>query len=429
VSTNVGLLQGDAVPAMDTPATARERFRVFGRRGSRFVVACVVALLAVSALGGCTRPQPAAIPRPADPVEFPDAEEPSPPVPLSQLQLEIVPLWKNFTAPLYLTNAGDGSDRIFILEQGGTIRIIRNGSVTYVPYLDVSELLSSGGERGLLGLAFAPDFETSGSIYINYTDERGDTVVARYTADDPASDEPKWSAPETVLTVKQPFSNHNGGCLQFGPDGLLYVGMGDGGSAGDPDNNAQDSTALLGKMVRIDVSGTSFKPEVWAKGLRNPWRFSFDESSGALWIGDVGQGAWEEINVVPDDKPGVNYGWNRWEGTHVYPEGSTRTGKSGFTFPIAEYPHPEGESVTGGYVYRGTDYPAMIGTYVYADFVKGWIGAIQTTAPDGTKLAKPEERTMLQSDTRPASFGVDEDGELYLVDYRGTIYGVTGAPK
>ena len=350
-------------------------------------------------------------------------------MPLSKLRLKLEPLWKDFAAPLYLTNAGDGSGRIFVLEQGGTIRVVRDGSVAPGTYLDVGKLLSSGGERGLLGLAFAPDFETSGRIYINYTDTRGDTVVARYTADNPASDEPGWSAPETVLTVKQPFSNHNGGCLQFGPDGLLYIGMGDGGSAGDPDNNAQDSKALLGKMVRMDVSGTSFKPEVWAKGLRNPWRFSFDESSGALWIGDVGQGAWEEINVVPANKSGVNYGWNRWEGAHVYPEDSTRTGKSGFTFPIAEYPHPDGESVTGGYVYRGTNYPAMIGTYLYADFVKGWIGAVRTTAPDGTELAKPEVATMLESETRPASFGIDESGELYLVDYRGTIYVVAGTPK
>lgn len=369
------------------------------------------------------------IPRPAEPVPLPAAEASSSPVPLSQLRLKLEPLWKGFSAPLYLTHAGDGSGRLFVLEQGGTIRVVRDGAVTPEPYIDVSKFLSSGGERGLLGLAFPSDFETSGRMYINYTDKRGDTVVARYTADDPASDKPGWSAPETVLTVKQPFSNHNGGCLQFGPDGLLYIGMGDGGSGGDPDNNAQNPKALLGKMLRIDVSGTSFKPEVWASGLRNPWRFSFDASSNALWIGDVGQGAWEEINVVPGDKSGVNYGWNRWEGTRAYPEVSTRTGTSGFTFPIAEYPHPEGGSVTGGYVYRGTRYPAMIGTYVYADFVKGWIGAIRTTAPDGSELSKPEAATTLQSETLPSSFGVDESGELYLVDYRGTIYIVTGTPK
>jgi len=403
-----------------------------GRSGAarfRFVLGAIAVVLAAGVLGGCARPQPAAVPRPPEPVPLPAAEASSPPVPLSQLRLQIEPLWKNFTAPLYLTNAGDGSGRLFIVEQGGTIRIVRNGSVTRAAYLDVSKLLSSGGERGLLGLAFAPDYKTSGRIYIDYTDKRGDTVVARYTADDPASDAPKWSVPETVLGVKQPYPNHNGGCLQFGPDGLLYIGMGDGGSAGDPGNNAQNSGSRLGKMLRVDVSGTSFKPEMWAKGLRNPWRFSFDASSGALWIGDVGQGAWEEINVVPADLAGVNYGWNRWEGTHAYPENSKRAGKSGFTFPVAEYPHPDGESVTGGYVYRGANYPAMIGTYVYADFVKGWIGAIRTTAPDGTKLAKPEVRTLLQSETRPASFGVDESGELYLVDYRGTIYVVTGAPK
>ena len=398
-------------------------------RPALLAASAVAALLAVSLLGGCARPQPEAVPRPAEPVQPPAAEASSPPVPLSKLRLEIEPLWKNFTAPLYLTHAGDGSGRLFVLEQGGIIRIVRDGSVTPVAYLDVTDVLSSGGERGLLGVAFAPDFESSGRLYINYTDRRGDTVVARYTADDPGSDEPTWSAPETVLTVKQPYANHNGGCLQFGPDGLLYIGMGDGGSAGDPDNNAQDSASLLGKMLRMDVSGSSFTPEVWAAGLRNPWRFSFDASSGTLWIGDVGQGAREEINVVPDDESGLNYGWNRWEGSRPYPEGSNRTSKSGFTFPIAEYPHPQGGSVTGGYVYRGTKYPAMIGTYVYADFMKGWIGAIRTTAPDGTTLAKPEVRTMLQSKTQPASFGVDESGELYLVDYRGSIYAVTGTPK
>jgi len=399
------------------------------RRRWLLAVGAVAFLLAAGLLGGCARPQPSPVAKAPEPIPLPVAEAPSPPVPLSQLRLEIEPLWKDFTSPLYLTNAGDGSGRLFILEQGGTIRIVRNGSVTPAPYLDVGKLLSFGGERGLLGLAFAPDFETSGRIYLNYTDKRGDTVVARYTADDPASDEPSWSAPETVLTVKQPYANHNGGCLQFGPDGLLYVGMGDGGSAGDPDGNAQDPKSLLGKMLRVDVSGTSFKPEIWAKGLRNPWRFSFDASSSALWIGDVGQGALEEINVVPTDKADVNYGWNRWEGTRAYPEKSKRPSTSGFTFPIAEYPHPEGESVTGGYVYHGSNYPAMIGAYVYADFVKGWIGAIRTTAPDGTKLAKPDDLTMLRTKTRPASFGVDESGELYLVDYRGTIYVVTGAPK
>ena len=401
-------------------------------RSSLSVALTAAALLALvvaaPVIGGCARPQPSpvedrvAVPKPV-------AEPPSPPVALAQLRMELKPLWRDFTAPVYLTNAGDDSGRIFVVQQGGQIRIIRNGAIAPPPYLDVSSLISSGSERGLLGLAFPPDFEQSGRIYINYTDARGDTVVARYTTEDPASDEPAWSAPETVLTVKQPFSNHNGGCLQFGPNGMLYVGMGDGGSGGDPKNNAQNPKSLLGKMLRVDVSGTTFKPEIWASGLRNPWRFSFDTSSGALWIGDVGQGAWEEINVAPADKAGLNYGWNRWEGTHPYPEGAKAGGKTGFTFPVNEYPHPEGESVTGGYVYRGRTYPAMVGTYVYADFVKGWVGAIRTTAPDGTKLAKPEKRTMVQSEARVASFGVDESGELYLVDYRGTIYAVTGAPK
>jgi len=296
-------------------------------------------------------------------------------------------------------------------------------------FLDVGDLITSGGERGLLGLAFAPDYERSGRVYVNYTDRRGDTMVARYTADDPASDSPKWSAPLTVLMVKQPFANHNGGCLQFGPDGLLYIGMGDGGSGGDPDNRAQNDASLLGKMLRMDVSGTTFEPQIWAKGLRNPWRFSFDTSSGALWIGDVGQGSWEEIDYAPGDAEGINYGWNRWEGNHPYPDGSSAGSKGGLTFPVHEYPQPQGQSVSGGYVYRGQDYPALEGTYLYADFVKGWIGGIRLTAPDGTALAKPETAVLLQTDASPASFGQDESGELFMVDYRGTIYAVLGYAK
>ena len=403
------------------------------RAGSRRAVASVAAvgvaaLLVVAVLGGCSRPQPSAVQTPGA-VTPPVAERPSPPVPLAQLKLSIEPLWRDFTAPLYLTNAGDGSGRMFVVEQGGRIRVIHYGSVRVIPYLDVSGIISTGGERGLLGLAFSPDFAQSGRIYVDYTDAQGNTVVARYTADDPTSDEPRWSAPETVLRVKQPFANHNGGCLQFGPDGMFYVGMGDGGSGGDPNGNAQNSASFLGKLVRIDASGTTFKPQVYAKGLRNPWRFSFDTSSGALWIGDVGQDAWEEIDYVATPTAGLNFGWNRWEGTHPYPEKSKAGSKGGFTFPIHEYPHPEGESVIGGYVYRGQNYPALVGTYVYGDFVKGWIAAIRLTAPDGSTLAKPETATLLQSATRPASFGVDERGELYLVDYRGTIYAVTGAVR
>jgi glucose/arabinose dehydrogenase len=197
-------------------------------------------------------------------------------------------------------------------------------------------------------------------------------------------------------------------------------------------------------MLRIDVEGaaaktaysiprgqpvrTGWAPEVWMIGLRNPWRFSFDTSGGALWIGDVGQDAWEEIDCAAAGVGGQNWGWNLWEGNHPYPAGSS-PGRAGFTFPVFDYPHPQGESVTGGYVYRGSRYPALVGTYVFADFIKGWVGAIRTTAPDGTPLRQPQEATLLTTMTRPASFGVDEGGELYLVDFGGTVYRVAASAK
>ncbi len=250
--------------------------------------------------------------------------------------------------------------------------------------------------------------------------------------------------------MKQPYANHNGGGLQFGPDRMLYVGMGDGGSGGDPQGRAQDRRELLGKMLRLDVGeagsappdgryavpadnpfvgDASTRPEIWSLGLRNPWRYSFDASGGALWIGDVGQNEWEEIDYAPAATGGQNWGWNLWEGDHRYPAGAPDISRNGFTFPVLEYPHPTGESVTGGYVYRGSRYPALVGTYLYADFTKGWIGGIRLDSADGRPLEKPEERVLAQTRTQPSSFGVDEDGELYLVDYNGVVWSVTAAAK
>jgi glucose/arabinose dehydrogenase len=367
-----------------------------------------------------------------------------PPADLSHLRLSLQTKWNGFDSPLYVTNAGDGSGRLFVLEQPGTIRVIRDDRVGQTPYLDVSGLISTGGERGLLGLAFAPDFKHNGHVYIDYTDISGNTVVARYTAPDPASDTPTWSAPQTVLAITQPYANHNGGCLQFGPDRMLYIGMGDGGSAGDPGNRAQNPAVLLGKMLRLDVEGPTtgkpyaiptgqplqpgWAPEVWMIGLRNPWRFSFDASGGAMWIGDVGQDAWEEIDVAPTGQGGQNWGWHVWEGNHPYPPGSSPS-KAGFSFPFFDYPHPKGESVTGGYVYRGTKYPALVGTYLFADFVNGWVAGIRTTTPTGEPLPVAEERTLLETSIRIPSFGVDEVGEVYLVDYSGTVLAVSGTAR
>lgn len=367
----------------------------------------------------------------------------TPAVDLAHLKVRLVKRWSGFDKPLYLTNGGDGSGRIFIVEQGGTVRVIRNGRVATRPYLDLSRLVSTGGERGLLGMAFAPDFAHNGHVYVDYTDTNGNTVVARCIANNASSDAPTWRAQQQLLNITQPYSNHNGGCLQFGLDGFLWIGMGDGGSAGDPGNRAQNPKLLLGKLLRIDAEGpkagaryaippgqpvkTGWASQVWMIGLRNPWRYSFDASSGALWIADVGQDAWEEIDVVNPAKGGQDLGWPWWEGTHTYRSGAKR---DGFVFPVRDYPHPLGESITGGYVYHGSKYPAMVGTYLYADYVKGWIGALRTTAPDGAPLSRIQNRTMLQTSGLPSSFGLDEAKELYLTDWQGgVVYAVAGTAK
>jgi glucose/arabinose dehydrogenase len=331
--------------------------------------------------------------------------------------------WSGFETPVYITNAADGTGRLFVVEQAGRIRVIRNGRLVSRPYLDISSQVTYGGERGLLGLAFAPDFASSGRFYVDFVDVSGDTIIAEGTARDPSSDGPAVGELRTVLRVTQPgYPNHKGGCLQFGPDGFLYIGMGDGGGAGDPGDRAQNPRVLLGKLLRIDPRGgggggaagyaippgqpmrPGWAPEVFSIGLRNPWRFSFDASTGALWIGDVGQDAREEIDVAAPGVGGQNWGWNKWEGLRPYAPGSAA--RSGFSFPVAEYSHPAGESITGGYVYRGTKYPALVGTYLYADFVKGWLAGLRASAPNGERLGKPEIRALVTGIGQPSSFGV-----------------------
>ncbi|NTU71435.1 MAG: PQQ-dependent sugar dehydrogenase [Coriobacteriia bacterium] len=383
------------------------------------------------------------------------------PVSLANLQLALAPRWSGFTSPVDLANAGDGSGRLFVVEQGGLVKVIESGTVLPTPYLDLRAKVSTGGERGLLGIAFSPTFETDGQVYVDYTDTSGNTAIMRYTAPDPASSAPAWGTPKRMLALGQPYANHNGGCLRFGPDGYLYIGMGDGGSGGDPGNRAQNPDVLLGKILRIDVSRAgktkpyvipannpwkktitaSLKPapEVWALGVRNPWRFSFDPAGGTMWIGDVGQNAYEEVNFVTASKRdsratkgGLNFGWRRYEGLHRFPSGSfvgASSRSSKYVWPTFNYHHPTGESVTGGYVYRGADFPALRGTYVFGDFVGGWVSGIRLRAPDGSALRTPEQRRLLSSVGQPSSFGVDERGELYLVDYRGSVLQVTGTAK
>jgi glucose/arabinose dehydrogenase len=336
--------------------------------------------------------------------------------------------------PVSITHAGD--NRIFITQQGGLVRIYDGTRLLPEPFLDVRSRISTGGERGLLSIAFHPDYAINGLFYVNYTDTGGDTVVARYSVSplDPNRANPNSAVP--ILTIDQPFANHNGGQLQFGPDGYLYIGMGDGGSGGDPGNRAQNPAQLLGKMLRIDVNSgspyaiprsnpfvgqTAFRPEIWALGLRNPWRFSFDRSTGDLWLADVGQGTWEEIDFQPATSiGGENYGWRRMEGSHCFnPANGCNTGT--LVLPVIEYDHDFGCSVTGGYVYRGTRSPRLNGSYIYGDFCSGRIWGATRNANGSVTV-----RDFVDATFNISTFGEDAAGEVYVADYgNGVLYRIT----
>jgi glucose/arabinose dehydrogenase len=339
--------------------------------------------------------------------------------------------------PLLVTNAGDGSGRLFVVEQTGAIWIIQDGQLSQESFLDVSSLLSSdvfrGGysERGLLGLAFHPDYETNGLFFIDHTDVNGNSVVARYqvSADDPNVADPASAV--TILTQQQPFENHNGGNLAFGPDGYLYIAFGDGGSQGDPQVNGQNINTWLGKILRIDVNADTYtvpdtnplvgqaeaKPEIWAYGLRNPWRFTFDRETGDLYIADVGGDNTEEVNFQPAASTGgENYGWRVWEGYDQRTQEQT-TGE--VTPPVATYPHSDGCSISGGYVYRGELLPDLQGVYFYGDYCNG---RIWTLYQDEAGAWVSARSAWTPGQFVISSFGEDEAGELYLVDYKGAIY-------
>jgi glucose/arabinose dehydrogenase len=326
---------------------------------------------------------------------------------------------KGFTKPLFVTHAGDGSQRLFVVEQAGVVKIVQNGIIGETPFLDIREQVgSSGSEQGLLSIAFHPRYAENGVVFADYTNRDGDTVISRFNATgdiaDPISE-------QILLVIKQPYVNHNGGLVLFGPDGYLYIGMGDGGSGGDPEKRAQDLDSLLGKILRIDVDGEApyaipadnpyanggGMPEIWAYGLRNPWRFSFDRATGDLLIGDVGQNKYEEVDFQPAGQSGMNYGWNQVEGNHCYKDGCDQTA---FVAPIAEYPHEQGCSVTGGYVYQGAEFPQLQGIYYYGDYCQGTIWALQRTGDRWSSTVA------LKSDLRITSFGEDQNGELYLTD-------------
>jgi glucose/arabinose dehydrogenase len=385
-------------------------------------VPITIALVLLALASGCAPRSTAPRPSPDQP-HATSAPGPATTTPsaLADLAIELRPLASGFELPLFMAEAPDDSGRMLVVEQGGRIRLARDGRPGDT-WLDVSDRISTGGERGLLGLAFSADFAESGRVYLDYTEKgTGDTRVVELVADDPASDSPHWSQPRVLLAVKQPYANHNGGCIAFAPDGKLVVGMGDGGGAGDPHGNAQNPNSLLGKILKLDVA--TGKVEVWQSGVRNPWRYSFDRANGDLWIGDVGQNLWEEIDYAPaGTQDGRDWGWNRWEGRHTYPPG-TRRSKGGFSFPVVEYGHGLGEAVTGGYVYRGSNFPQLVGTYFYGDYGSGFIGGVRTTDPSGGRLRTAQGRVLLSSTgLNISSFAEDAAGELYVIDYGGSIY-------
>jgi glucose/arabinose dehydrogenase len=333
------------------------------------------------------------------------------------------------SSPVYVTHANDRSDRLFTVEQTGTIRILRDGRLLPAPFLDIRTRVVSGGEMGLLSVAFHPSYGSNGRFFVNYTTDRGGqlrTVIAEYKVSS-TNLERADPAERVLLEIDQPFRNHNGGLNLFGPDGMLYIGMGDGGSAGDPANNGQRLEVLLGKLLRIDVDGgtpyrvppdnpfvsrSGARPEIWAYGLRNPWRFAFDRSGGRLILADVGQNQWEEVNVITK---GGNYGWRIMEGGHCFnpPSGCSM---SGLQAPIVEYDHSLGCSITGGYVYRGTRIRGLAGAYLFGDYCSGRLWALIESAGRRTMVQ------VLSTGVRISSFGEDPSGELYVVDHAGTVY-------
>jgi glucose/arabinose dehydrogenase len=390
----------------------------------RFLIA---ALLAVAAASIFTF-QSASASRAQQDTQSPDAPE----LPTLAITSPI----GGFTQPIGITHAGDGTNRIFVVEQGGRIRLIKNGTLATTPFLNISPRISTGSERGLLGLAFPPNYAAKGYFYINYTNTAGDTVIARYrrSSTDPDAADP--ASEQIIITIAQPFDNHNGGQLAFSPrDGMLYVGMGDGGSGGDPGNRAQNPLELLGKILRLDVETgrpftytvpannpfvgrTGFRPEIWALGMRNPWRFSFDRATSDLYIGDVGQGLFEEVDFqTAASTGGQNYGWKIMEGMHCFT--SSTCDQTGLTLPVIEYDHSLGCSVTGGYVYRGGTYPRMQGLYFYGDYCSGriWGMSLQNGTWQTTQL--------IDTTINISAFGEDEAGNLYVASYgTGQIYSV-----
>ena len=342
------------------------------------------------------------------------------------------PLVTGLDQPVALTHAGD--PRLFITQQTGTVVIDDELGLRAKPFLDIRSIVLSGGERGLLSIAFHPRYRENGFFFVYYTDLNRNIVIARYKVSTVDPDLADASSGTILLTIAHPtFANHNGGQLQFGPDGFLYIGVGDGGSIGDPNNHGQDISQLLGKILRIDVDHESpyaipssnpfaqragARGEIWAYGLRNPWRFSFDRQNGDLWIGDVGQDTWEEVDLQPATRVGgEDYGWRKMEGFHCF-NPSSNCGDPSFTMPVLEYPHTQGAcSISGGYRYRGTQIPTLRGAYLFGDYCSG---TIWSAVPAGAIWTSTR---LFTTTIRISSFGEDVSGELYVLDVaKGVVY-------
>jgi glucose/arabinose dehydrogenase len=423
--------------AYDAPVSAASR-----------AIALLLAALIAAGCGSSTSPTPAATVRPSvttgpasvalSPAGTPGPSRFDP----ARVAVDVEAVTAIPGNPLDAVAPGDGTGRLFIVDQGGRVWIVADGKRAETPFLDIGSKVSGGSEQGLLGLAFHPGYPGNPRFYTDYTNVDGDTVVSewRVSTTDPGRADP--GSERILLTVDQPYPNHNGGDVVFGPDGYLYITLGDGGSAGDPQGNGQRLDTLLAKILRIDVDKPSggrpygipsdnpfqgkadARPETYVTGLRNPWRISFDRATGDLWIGDVGQNAWEEIDVVrAGSGGGQNFGWNRLEGFHCYPSGDSCS-TTGLTPPVTEYPHPQGCSVTGGVVYRGAAFPALAGAYLFSDYCSGTLWAIDAAA------AETRVPTVVGESHRSiSSFGEDQAGEVYVTDLGGQLLRIVARPR